>query len=73
MLGLARDVGEVIPGRGSEPQHRGHGLPVGEAALVLAVLTASCKDIELQWEELGVQRTGPWILPHTQTPAVKSF
>ena len=48
MLGLASDVGEVIPGCGPKPQHRGHGLPVGEAALVLAVLTATCKDIELQ-------------------------
>ena len=37
MLSLTRDVGEVIPGCGSEPQHRGHSLPVGEAALVLAV------------------------------------
>ena len=44
VLGLARDVGEVVPGRGPEPQHRGHGLPVGEAALVLAVLAATCRD-----------------------------
>ena len=44
VLGLARDVGEVIPGRGSEPQHRGHRLPVGKAALVLAVLTVTCRD-----------------------------
>ena len=43
VLGLAGDVGEVVPGRGPEPQHRGHRLPVGEGALVLAILTATCR------------------------------
>ena len=67
MLGLASDVGEVIPGCGPKPQHRGHGLPVGEAALVLAVLAATCKDIELQWEELKIKNRPLDIASHTDT------
>ena len=38
VLRLARDVPQVVPGRGAEPQHRGHRPPVGQSALVIAVL-----------------------------------
>ena len=44
MLSLTGNLAGVVASARSEPEHRGHGHPVGEAALILAVFSTSCRD-----------------------------